>query len=887
MRDIPVFLTICIILLHTHTSILAQDVPRNISQERSDTPIQDQKSENNIPSTEPDVDQLVESITDVSARSEMHDETLSNDVTTSTEPVVADNIDVQTPIQAIDLEKSTDPAQNVSSTQIISETSDHLMTSANKDNIPLSDDILIRLNEILPDPLSGDEFIELYNNGDEALNLNQWRLCDTSTFDDTLQKCDLKKKSVYIFPSTMISPHSHLTLYAKSHFSFVLNNSSENIILEDASGNIVMQIAYKTSHKGLSWNYDISKWYEETPTPNTLNTPNPLTKNYPALRINEIFPHPHHDQEKNEFIEIYNPLDVDVSLDQWILKDASKTGSFTFSQTSFSPCKQQPDTCLTILKNGFITIYRSDFSFALNDSGTETVTLFTPNNKPTSVVTYEKTRESLSLNYTCDQWYWTDPTPQKENFLDPRMQSYPQLFLSEVLPNPSIDETAAEYIELYNPSEDPVDLKNWSLHDASTSGNYTFSTSTLIQPSSYFVIYRSDFLFALNNTHETISLIAPNEKIVHTTHYAASRENVSYNYDLSTNGWRWSKYLTPAADNMLNSLPIIDSFTIPSIAYIDVYTEFSAQASDKNNEKLSVRWEFGDDRRSYLWATRHKYLIGGIYHGTLRIQDESEEVLQNFMITVKKYPKHRLKITGILPNPSGKDTGTEYLTIKNTSSKTLDLKNWSIATGTNRKRLVNHPITQHLFLKKGAEKIITRTDAAITLPNTTGVIELRRPDGSVADILSYGTENETIPDNALYSYDQNLWSWSVPFDMEKKRKAHAIIMSAIENEKKLRDKKKEAEIAHAKIHTQRDARKTIAHSHMLWVDHLTQKYNKFLTQIITISSQYALFTLFSPHVHSQVTTHTIAQAQDRCAITPIFDIKHTLYDLCAYTKKKQ
>jgi hypothetical protein len=476
-----------------------------------------------------------------------------------------------------------------------------------------------------------------------------------------------------------------------------------------------------------------------------------------------------------------------VSLKDWQIRDASKSGIFKFSTELIAPM-------------GYLVVWRKDFGFALNNSGDETVSLITPNNKTLSSLTYSQTQEGLSLN-RANKWYFAQPSPNKKNFENPKTKSYPNLILSELLPNPSGDEKNREFIEIYNPNKTEISLKYWTLRNASKTGAFTFSTDIVIKPYSYFVIYRKDFNFALNNSNETVYLIAPNEKVTSSVSYTQSaKEDVSYNFEQDTNKWRWSKHLTPNKRNVFNNLPQITKVDIDKKAYKDVYVDFEAKATDIDGEKLNVRWDFGDGHRSYKWNTKHKYTKRGIFGVQLRIQDSSEEIIKNYTVHVKKYPKYDVVITKIFPNPSGKDTGNEYIVIKNESKKDLNLKGWSIATGTSKKTLVNHSIYDDLKIKSGKTKIIKHKHTAITLPNKKGVIELRRPNGSVSDKLKYGDANTSIPDNAFYEKIDNVWQWTIPQDLEEQAQTNEIVQQALKNEQLFAKQKLESLVAYNAIH---------------------------------------------------------------------------------------
>lgn len=732
--------------------------------------------------------------------------------------------------------------------------------TAQADTAPITLLPEIRINEVLADPDSGNEFIELYNPSDEVVMLSGWRLCDLSTYDASAQKCNATHKNTYTFPiDTQILPHAFITLHYKTELKFILNNTNEEIFVENAFAHTIDHYIYKTSHKGRTWNYAKPAWYEENPTPGATNALNPLTKDYLPLTLNEIFPHPAQDQDLNEFVEIYNPFSETLSVKDWTIRDSSQSGSFVFSPSTFSPCTTDPDTCLNIPSRSFLAVYRRDFSFALNDSGTETISLIAPNGKILSTITYDGSKENLSFNRS-DSWYWSKPTPQNENMPDKRSLSYSHIAINEILPNPLGDEIN-EYIELYNPQDHSIDLEEWILRDASASGSYVFPAGSTIAAHGFLTVYRKNFVFALNNSNETITLITPNEKVTDTVHYGTAKENVSYNFDQTSQKWRWSKHLTPQGDNIFNNLPHITHTTINKIGYKNTWTRFFAKAQDADKEKLKVRWDFGDGSKSYLWTTRHKYKKSGIYYGSLRIQDGSEEIVTPFMITIKKFPQYDIRITEIMPNPTGSDTGLEYLTLINKSKKKIDLNGWSIATGSKEDALVNHPIAQKTILKKNIPFKITKENSAISLPNAAGFIELRSPDGSVIDSTSYFTDEKSIPDDAIYSLSpDNMWSWLIPHNFEKNALTQSIMEIAAANENSQIAQSIIQNDLYTMIHTDQQDISTLSISQnvhsfpqkiLTWSNmHLAQYITLFFTTHTTThddSSQFPLYIAANKH----------------------------------------
>lgn len=97
------------------------------------------------------------------------------------------------------------------------------------------------------------------------------------------------------------------------------------------------------------------------------------------------------------------------------------------------------------------------------------------------------------------------------------------------------------------------------------------------------------------------------------------------------------------------------------------------------------------------------------------------------------------------------------MTLRNNSKKQLNLKGWSIATGT--KNLVNHPITKDFKIKSGKTKIITRKYSLFTLGNKVSKIELRMPNGKVIQKIKYDRKDDSISDDETYEKGEDGWDW--------------------------------------------------------------------------------------------------------------------------------
>ncbi|MFA6193245.1 MAG: lamin tail domain-containing protein [Parcubacteria group bacterium] len=486
------------------------------------------------------------------------------------------------------------------------------------------------------------------------------------------------------------------------------------------------------------------------------------------LKITELFPNPSSDEDAGEFTEIYNADSKEIiELSGWKLED--KTGnSYPLPDVSLQPGKYR-------------AFYRNSSKFSLNNTGSEEIFLKNPIGEVVDHISYSGTvKEDSAYALSDSDFLWTSsPTPGEKNIFDaPSIEASIEasmedssgsdggaatdgnVYLSEILPNPK-DGSDGEYIEIANGNIEPVDLFGWRIKDTSKSKGYQFKEHTIIDPGEYLAVYRPDSKIALNNSDESVYLYNPKNEIASSVSFAKSIKNSSYNFDREV--WKWSKYLTPSKKNKFDSQPSV-KITKPKHAYKDLFTEFSANAKDKETKKLKYSWDFGDGKKSALAKTSHKYLDTGKYTVTLSVTDDSQAVEKNFTLEVKKYPRPNLEIVKIIPNPAGSDTETETIDLKNNSNKKINLTGWKIATGSGEK-IYNHPISEEFSLDANETKTITREFSKFSLNNKAGKIQLIMPDGKVADVVEYAKEK--ITEDEAYAKIDGEWQWLEPGEKDE------------------------------------------------------------------------------------------------------------------------
>ena len=113
-------------------------------------------------------------------------------------------------------------------------------------------------------------------------------------------------------------------------------------------------------------------------------------------------------------------------------------------------------------------------------------------------------------------------------------QNYTKLRINELLPDPVGDDSASmpegEFIEIYNPGEKILDLNGLYFKDATGHKliiDDTHTTSTIMQPNSFLVVYMNGFSGLLNNDQDKVELYY-NNSLIDEVSYSDSKEGLSW-----------------------------------------------------------------------------------------------------------------------------------------------------------------------------------------------------------------------------------------------------------------------------------------------------------------------------------------------------------------------
>ena len=182
--------------------------------------------------------------------------------------------------------------------------------------------------------------------------------------------------------------------------------------------------------------------------------------------------------------------------------------------------------------------------------------------------------------------------------------------INKFIPNPEGKDTEGEWVELFNLSNESVNLSGWFLDDIEGGSKaYEIPLGTLMAPKSYLIFKIQDTKINLNNTGDSVRLLDSQKMTADYVEYASEAKD-GMAYALIENNWQWTKNTTPGEANQALQIVIEQptAYTADiqataktqqnsnseSIKNLEIET--TAQETDSQittNEKILTAEEFG------------------------------------------------------------------------------------------------------------------------------------------------------------------------------------------------------------------------------------------------------------------------------------------------------
>ena len=371
-----------------------------------------------------------------------------------------------------------------------------------------SDDIII--NEVFSNPVGSDseiEFIELYNQGDKAVNLTGWRLGDASK-----KRHELGKDGAII-----IKAEEYLVIY-RSESKIALNNSSETVkLFQPLKDNPCQTVVYEKAVEG--WSYNLipatkADWaWSELVTPGAINEIK--TVNHPPV------------------VDFYCPLEAGMG--EALEFDCSDTVDEDGDELTFAwDFGDNFTNNLAVVEHTYL------------EPGTYTISL-TVSDGENSV----KKEKIIKIKDSADMEGNTNDRADQSGIAPDLGQG--QIIINEFLPNPDGPDADGEWVEIFNQGTEPVNLMDWQLDDSEQGSRpYLFVDELWLEAGAYLVIEREESGLALNNTSDAVRIFNPANSLIDEVAYDKVTAGQAYARDpAQAEQWAWTTSHTPGSLNII------------------------------------------------------------------------------------------------------------------------------------------------------------------------------------------------------------------------------------------------------------------------------------------------------------------------------------------------
>jgi hypothetical protein len=252
----------------------------------------------------------------------------------------------------------------------------------------------IVINETVPNPMEGKEWVELLNKTGAAINISGWKLSDAAGEFHVLQG--------------EMAAQNFFTIETNNR----LNNDGDSIYLSDVAGRSIHQLAYGTAQipapekgESVARGDDDAFSISSQPTKNSANIfssqNSASTSTVPAdlgpLSIIEIMPNPEGSDAEKEYIKILNSSDTDIDIGKLYLDD-EEGGSRPY----FIPAGT------TIKAGGELIFFSQKTKLSLNNSAGEARVL-DYQKEELQTIEYEDAPEGSVYIFRNGKWGWESP----------------------------------------------------------------------------------------------------------------------------------------------------------------------------------------------------------------------------------------------------------------------------------------------------------------------------------------------------------------------------------------------------------------------------------------------------------------------------------------------
>jgi cysteine-rich repeat protein len=411
------------------------------------------------------------------------------------------------------------------------------ISSAAKAGYDYSEDVLI--SEIFPNPAGEDgvgEFIELYNRGTRAVDLTGWRLGDESAKRfEVKSKLEVRSEKSEVRSGvedgvdSVIKAGEYKVFY-REETKIALNNDQDSVKLyQPFEDKPYLTVKYNKVIEG--WSYVNTRMATDDKQIATGTTRMATDK---WVWTETVTP-----GEKNVIKAVNHPPAVEFDVPGEIL--IGVPALFDSSDT----IDEDGDELIYLWEFGdgaTNTLAMPEHTYFKTGAFTAKLTVSDGENK----ISKEKIVKAVTMpgGATAGS-YRPSPAVAGSGLQDDK------IIINEILPNPEGSDADGEFIELYNPDSEAVNLIYWQVDDsAGGSRPYTFNIDTWLSGNDFLVLERNESNLALNNTSETVRLFDPAGILKDEIGYPTAPEGEAY--ARGGNGrWFWTTAITLGGENKI------------------------------------------------------------------------------------------------------------------------------------------------------------------------------------------------------------------------------------------------------------------------------------------------------------------------------------------------
>lgn len=346
------------------------------------------------------------------------------------------------------------------------------------------------------------------------------------------------------------------------------------------------------------------------------------------------------------------------------------------------------------------------------------------------------------------------------------------ILISEFLPNPKGTDDA-EWIELYNDSNQTIDLSGFKLQDNSAR-IFTINDelNLSIQAKKYLVLEKSVTGISLNNTGgDSVKLYSPDADLLEKIEYSDTAPE-DKSYARKNNDFVWTSALTPnQANTFLENLSPLAKITLKSKELLvgEKIILSAENSSDPEEGALEYQWDFGDETQGDEKTENHVYQSAGQYLVRLKVIDgenlfgeasllldilSAESDLKIADIAPINFALDDLLISEFTPNPTGSDDN-EWLELYNNHDKSIDLLGWFMDDQEGGSK--PYFFSSSTVILPGEFKVFSRLETGLTLNNSNDSVRLLTPLKEVWQEFAY----ENIKEGQSYAWDFENQEWFI------------------------------------------------------------------------------------------------------------------------------